>query len=195
VGCDPRDAALSGDHHRENFDFAAFIGTAAMNSAALDPTNMPAPPASARERFWEWVDDDTPPTESRASLRGMLHDLQTFWDAPEGVDVVLLHYDDLLTDREGQMRALAQRLGIIVPERRWPALVNAASFEEMRAQADLTAPDAQDGVWRDNQRFFHRGTSGQWRDLLDDDDLERYRARAKAIGPGDLVDWVHRPPL
>ena len=53
----------------------------------------------------------------------------------------------------------------------------------------------QDPAWHDNERFFHRGTSGQWRDLLDDDDLERYRARAKTIGPAAVVDWVHRGSL
>jgi len=53
----------------------------------------------------------------------------------------------------------------------------------------------QDPAWHDNERFFHRGTSGQWRDLLDDDDLERYRARAKAIGPAAVVDWMHRGSL
>ena len=65
----------------------------------------------------------------------------------------------------------------------------------MRARAALTAPNTQSGIWHDNERFFHRGTSCQWRDLLDDDGLERYRARAKAIGPSDIVGWVHRGSL
>lgn len=198
VGRDPRDAALSLENHRKNFDLASFMATwdaaPAIDGANSEPMDMLPRPDSAWQRFWLWVDDDTPPI-GRASLRGMLHHLQTFWDAPDGVDVVLLHYDDLRTDLEGQMRALADRLGITVPERHWPALVNAASFDEMRARAALTAPDAHDGVWRDNQRFFNRGTSGQWRDLLDDDDLRRYRARANAIGPCDVVDWVHRGSL
>ena len=96
---------------------------------------------------------------------------------------------------EGQMRALADRLAITVPEHRWPELVSAATFGQMRARAALTAPNAQSGIWHDNEHFFHRGTSGQWRDLLDADDLERYRARAEAIGPSAVVDWVHRGSL
>lgn len=196
VGRDPRDAALSLENHWENFDLASFMTTrdttAAIDGATAEPTDIPALPDNARERFWCWADYDRP---GLASLRGMLHHLQTFWDAADGVDAVLLHYDDLLTDLEGQMRGLADRLGITVSDRRWPALVNAASFDEMRAQAALTAPDAHDGVWRDNQRFFNHGTSGQWRDLLDDDDLERYRARTNAIGSADVVDWVHRGAL
>ena len=180
-------------------DFAAFV--AARNAAAaidgITPEPVTPPPwaDSARQRFWAWVDDDTPPTEVASSLLRTLRHLQTFWDAPEGADVVMLHFDDLRADLEGQMRALADRLAITVPEQRWPELVHAATFEDMRARAALTAPDVQSGIWRDNERFFHRGTSGQWRDLLDDDGLERYRTRAKAIGPSDVIDWVHRGSL
>ena len=65
----------------------------------------------------------------------------------------------------------------------------------MRAHAAQVAPNAHQGTWRDNERFFNRGTSGQWRDLLDDDDLERYRQRVRAIGPSALVDWAHRGTL
>lgn len=195
VGRDPRDVALSLDNHMENFASAHILATQHAAAAAGDITPEPPidmSPASVRQRFWLWVEDDAPPTELDLSLRGILHHIQTFWDAPDDVDVVLLHYDDLLTDLEGQMRALADRLGITVPERLWPALANAASFDEMRARAALTAPNAHDGFWRDNERFFNRGTNGQWRDLLDSDDLERYRVRANAIGPGDIVNWVHQ---
>jgi hypothetical protein len=199
VGRDPRDVALSMDNHRANMDFAAFV--AARNAAAAVDGTTPepvAPPPRAgceRERFWAWIDDDTPPAEVASSLLRTLRHLQTFWDAPDGVDVVMLRFDDLRTDLESQMRALADRLAITVPEARWPELVSAATFDQMRARAALTAPNAQSGIWHDNERFFHRGTSGQWRDLLDDDDLERYRARAKAIGPAAVVDWVHRGSL
>jgi hypothetical protein len=44
-------------------------------------------------------------------------------------------------------------------------------------------------------RFFSRGTSGQWRDLLDDADLARYAARVRALASGNLVEWVHREPI
>ena len=199
VGRDPRDVALSMDNHRANMDFAAFL--AARNAAALvdgitpDPVTPPPGADSEWQRFWLWVDDDTPPTESASSLLRTLRHLQTFWDAPEGADVVMLHFDDLRADLEGQMRALADRLAITVPEHRWPELVSAATFDQMRARAALTAPNTQSGIWHDNERFFHRGTSGQWRDLLDADGLERYRARAEAIGPPAVVDWVHRGAL
>lgn len=199
VGRDPRDVALSMDNHMENLDFGRFL--AARNAAAaIDGVELPLPPLPPRaetkwERFWRWVDDDTPPSELSSSLRRALHHFQLFFDAPAGTKVVFLHFEDLQSDLEGQMRSLADRLGIIVPEESWDDLVRAATFGEMRAHADDLAPCADAQFWRDNQRFFNRGTTGQWRELLDDADLERYRARVRSVGRPDVVDWVHHHSL
>ena len=103
----------------------------------------------------------------------------------------MLHYNDLQTDLEGEMRRLAARLGIDVPDDRWPELVEAASFENMREHADVIAPDTTHAIWTDNQRFFNRGCSGQWRDILDDADLERYQARVASLASPEVVEWAH----
>ena len=197
VARDPRDVALSMHNHLDNMDLVAFFTArekaAARDGLVLEPLAPPRPrPDSPYERFWLWVDDETPTTETGSSLLRTLRHLETFWDPPAALDVVMLHFDDLRADLAGQMRALAERLAISVPEDRWPALVHAATFDEMRTRASQVAPNARIGAWLDNERFFNRGTSGQWRELLDDTDLERYRARAEAIGPADLVAWVHR---
>ena len=105
--------------------------------------------------------------------------------------MVLLHFDDLLADLEGQMRGLATRLGIDVPESRWPELVDAASFVTMRRNATMTVPGASPRQWHDPQGFFNKGTSGQWRTLLDDADLAP-AARARQLAPEPLLRWVHR---
>jgi hypothetical protein len=200
VGRDPRDVALSMDHHIDNMDFGAFI-IARDRSAAIDGIELgPLPPRQPRPdgeraRFWQWVDDETPSTQVGSSLRRTAEHLQTFWDAADDLDVVYLHYDDLQTDLEGQMRQLAARLGIDVDEHRWPRLVKAATFESMRSRADTTVPAGGPDHWIDPAAFFSRGTSGQWRDLLDDADLARYAARVRLLAADDLVEWLHREPI
>jgi aryl sulfotransferase len=197
VGRDPRDVAISMDAHRANMDFDRF-DEARLEAAALDgveaaPRN-PTPDRSGdeRERFWRWVDDDTPPSASSSSLLDTLRHLQGFWDVREEPNVVLLRYDDLKADLAGQMRGLAARLGIEVPEERWPGLVAAADFDAMRDRAGLLAPRSGDkSFWRDEDRFFRRGSSGQWRSLLDDEDLRRYEARVAALVPADVAAWAH----
>ena len=106
-----------------------------------------------------------------------------------------LHYDELHGDLAGQMRKLADRLDIDVPEALWPTLIEAATLEHMRAQAEVTVPGSAPGQWRDPSRFFRSGTSEQWRELLDDDELGRYADRARSLASAELVEWVHRPAL
>ena len=200
VGRDPRDVALSMDHHRGNLDIERVVRaraeSAAIDGVDLGPVQRPPPRAEEpRERFWRWVDDDTDPTSTTSTLRSTIHHLRSFRSAPADVDVVWLHYDDLLDDLEREMRALADRLAIEVPADRWDELVHAATFEAMRSRSDVTVPGASRGQWRDATDFFHRGSSGQWRELLDDGDVLRYAARVRSIAEPDLVTWLHRPPL
>jgi len=196
VGRDPRDVFRSWDNHMDNMNMPAMLAARERAVGLDDVMDMLAqgPPPRAEteiERFWSWVDDPKPVTEG-ISLRSTLHHLQTFWDVRDRPDVVLLHYSDLYTDLAGEMRRLASRLGIEVDEDRWPELVEAATFERMRDRADVIAPDTSNAIWTDNRRFFNRGRSGQWRDLLDDDDQARYDRRvADLVGP-DLAAWAHR---
>lgn len=198
VGRDPRDVALSMDNHMDNLDIPEFLRlraeAARLDGIELEP--LPAPPVRAedpRERFWRWVEEDPDPTATNASLRSMMSHLKTFWAAPDPVDVVFLHYDDLQADLGGQMRTLAEKLGIEVPGYRWPTLVEAATFDAMRQKPEVTVPGVEPTTtWRDPARFFHKGTSGQWRQLLNDADVARYAERVRSLGPPDLVSWVHR---
>ena len=199
VGRDPRDAALSMDDHLANTNMAA-LPAALAEAAAIDGRPMPVPPAppdpaldqSDRARMLRWMFDDTPPTMSGPTLLAAVKHVQGFWDLRHSDNVVLLHYEDLKADLEGEMRRLADRLAIEVPEDRWPMLVHAASFDEMRRRAALLVPYVQKHAWLDNADFFKKGRSGEWRDVLGDDDLRLYDARAASLAPPDLLAWLHR---
>lgn len=198
VGRDPRDVALSWDNHLANTDAMALFGARA-NAVGLDDIAeriADGPPVREETeigRFWAWVDQEMTELEAGAGggLAGTLHHLSTFWAVRDRANVVLLHYDDLKADLEGQMRHLAQHLGIRVLDDRWPELVEAATFEKMRASADRIAPDSSHAIWQDNRRFFNRGVSGQWKTLLDADGLRRYRDRVAELVQPDLAFWVH----
>ncbi|CAN5504866.1 glycolipid sulfotransferase [soil metagenome] len=197
VGRDPRDVFLSMDAHLANMDFerykAARVEAARIDGVEVGPLPPPPPrPDSAHERFWLWAEAEVPPGEVNSSLLRTLRHLETFWDVRSEPNVVLLHFDDLKADLHGQMRMLATRLGIDVPEDLWPELVAAADFAAMRDKASAVAPTSGGrSFWRKDARFFRSGTSGQWRELLDDDDLDRYRARVSALVAPDLAAWAH----
>jgi hypothetical protein len=186
---------MSWDNHMANLDVGALLG-ARQEAVGLDDVaellahGPPVRADSEIDRFWAWVDDTAPPGQA-TSLGSTLHHLSTFWSVRHHPNVILLRYEDLKSDLDGQMRALSSRLGIGVSHNRWEDLVDAATFDKMRLRADEIVPDSTNAIWHDNRQFFHRGTSGQWRTLLDEQDLERYRVRVAELIPDDLADWVH----
>ena len=143
-----------------------------------------------------WVDSGDRPEEELDSLPGVMWHLSDAWarradSDPSGPAVLLMHYDDLLANLDGEMRRLAGLLGISVPEELWPSLVRAATFGEMRARAAAQAPDPA-GVLKDPAAFFRRGYSGAGREVLSAAELARYYRRTARLAPPDLLAWLHR---
>ena len=194
VGRDPRDVMRSWENHMANVDFDAVL-TARADAVGLDdldPEDVPTPPPEDPvERFWAWVDQTAPPGENPAGLAGVLHHLATFWDRRDEPNVHLFHYADLQADLPGQLRRLSDVLRVDVPEERWEVLVPAATFTEMKARADVLAPDTVHNVWKSNSQFFDQGRSGRWREWIGDADLTRYDARVAELAPPDLASWAH----
>jgi hypothetical protein len=94
------------------------------------------------------------------------------------------------------MRRLAKRLDIAVPEVKFPGLVEAATFRQMRAAADRLKPlqyerdiDVSKGGYG---AFFRRGSSGEGSSLLTSAEVDHYYARAVRIVPRELLAWLHR---
>jgi hypothetical protein len=82
-------------------------------------------------------------------------------------------------------------LGISVPDRTWPDLVESATFASMREQAETITGGGQ--ILNSAAAFFRRGTSGAGRELLTEDELAHYYARAAELAPADMLEWLHRP--
>jgi aryl sulfotransferase len=196
VGRDPRDVAVSWAHHSDNIDLQALftardraIGNHDLAEMYRDFEPAPADPLA---RFWRWVDDSPEGELAHVNLASTMHHLATFWEVREQPNIILVHYADLQRDLEGEMRRIAQRLGIDISERDFPDLVAAARFDAMRERADEIAPDATEGILKSNRAFFHSGGNGQWRELLDETGHRRYAERVAQLAPPDLIEWVHR---
>jgi hypothetical protein len=195
VGRDPRDAAISMFHHRANLDVKAAGAT--LHRVALaegrEMLSLPAgpPPPTVEAYFWHFVDDPTPATQSNLSLLATLHHYELALNAREHSNVVVLHYGDLKRDLEKEMRRLAERLAIAVPESRWPRLVQAASFESMRARGAALAPESDLGLWKEPARFFRSGAGGHWREFFDEAAEQRYEARVASLASPEVAAWAH----
>ena len=184
VGRHPLDVAVSLYHHSDNIDRRCM----AELTGRPERERPPRPPLHQwLVQFVDWQGDarrwlDTLPG-------AMLH-LSDAWARRHDSNVVLVHYDDLVADLDGSMRRLAGLLGCAVDEGRWPALVQAATFASMRA--DAGAPDAGLGVLKDPAAFFRRGRSGEGRAVLSASEMAHYRARVAGMAPADLLAWLQR---
>lgn len=134
VARDPRDVALSFQHHWANMDLNAFMEARARAVGLNDlaelgpPRDLPEDPA---ERFSLWVDAE-PGSFIGPGLVDVLHHVRTFWDRRHDEHVELFHYSDLLADLPGQLRRLAGALSIDVADDRIEQFSAAARFEDMK---------------------------------------------------------------
>ena len=191
VGRDPRDVAVSLQHQSVNLDrerISQLLG---------EPASAQAKPAQGgesldeRQGFLRWMRKDASPLEDLDSLRGLAWQQSIAWDRRDEPNVVLLHYADLTAELEQQMRGLAERLRISVPETAWPELVEAATFAAMRERAEDLVPDERQGIMKDTGRFFRSGTSGQWSRWLTTEDATEYERLLNAVTTPDLAQWLH----
>ncbi len=187
TGRHPLDTAVSLYHQGEN------LNRERIRELTGQPDSGPASGHRPPLHQWllGWIERDVDPRASLDSLPGVLWHLTDAWNRRATQDVLLVHFDDLVNDLDGEMRRLARRLGIFVPEETWPALVEAATFAQMRTRAEAIAPDPS-GVLKDQRAFFRRGTSGAGAELLTATELDRYDRRASSMAPRGVLEWLHR---
>jgi aryl sulfotransferase len=154
-----------------------------------EPTGPPRPRTPPRDWLLRWIAGDDDPRDYLDSLPGVMWHLADAWARRGEPNVLLVHYGDLSADLAGQMRRLAGRLAITVPDDGWPALVSAATFDSMKGRADTLVPTA--GIFKSNAAFFRRGTSGAGREILTDEEIASYYARAAQLAPADMLTWLH----
>ncbi len=192
VGRDPRDVAISFEHHAANMDFDHFLRLRAAAVGNDDLAELPErrPPSDDPvERFRTFVADDThggPPT-----LASVLHHLDTGWQRRREPNVALIHYADLKADLVGELLLLARVLGIPCSSNRARQLAPEAGLTRMRERAAEVAPSASQGNWKDVRAFFRSGESGGWRARLTPSDIETYEARVATLVSPEVAAWVH----
>jgi aryl sulfotransferase len=187
TGRHPLDMAVSLYHQGENLNRERI----AELTGQPDPRPAASLPPPLHQWLLEWIESEASPEESLDSLRGVMWHLGDAWQRRNRQNVVLVHYEDLVVDLNREMRRLAGRLEITVPESKWPVLVDAATFAQMHAGAESITPDPA-GILKDPRAFFGRGSSGAGAEALTRLELAHYYVRASQLAPPDLLEWLHR---
>jgi hypothetical protein len=192
IGRDPRDVAISFEHHAANMDWEHFLklrDAAVGNEDLAELPTRPAPSEDPVERFRTFVTDEGP--GGPPTLASVLHLLDMGWQRRLDPNVALFHYADLQADLPGELLRLAGVLGIPCAPERARELAAEASLVRMRERAAEVAPSGSRGIWRDVRAFFRSGATGEWRPRASATDLAAYEARvADLVGP-ELAAWAH----
>ena len=120
--------------------------------------------------------------------------LPSWWQLRDLPNVCFVHYADLLADLEGEMRRIADFLGLEVPDDAWPKVVERCHIDEMRAAAasvgmlDLGFEGGADA-------FFNQGTNGRWAGTLTDEQIQRYLDHVADGLPADASEWLEHGSL
>jgi aryl sulfotransferase len=193
VGRDPRDVAISFEHHLRNLDFEALMARRAAavgldDLASLQPPDpVPEDPDGRMRYFIEQTN-----TQGFFNLAGVLHHLDVAWRHRHEPNVWFFHYSDYVADLPGELIRLAGVLDIGITETRAEQLAAEAAFDRMRDRAEDLAPEVSFSGWHDTRSFFRAGSSGEWRERMTDDLLELYDARVGALASPELSAWVHQ---
>ncbi len=142
------------------------------------------PPQSIRQYFLDWLDRDGHP------FWPFWENVHSWWDIRNLPNVLLVHFSALKADMPGQIRRVAEFLGVDIAEDRWPVILEHCSFDHMKRNAARVAP-AGGIFWEGGpETFVHKGTNGRWRDVLTDEDSQRYEDIAsERLGPS-CAHWL-----
>ncbi len=192
VARDGRDVALSYHNHLSGMSERAL---AEFDKNGLDDPTIrrpyPRAPADPKAFFHRWLTQETVPGEgSGLPILSYFKFERSFWNERRLGNILLIHYQDLLTDLDGEMKRIADFLDIEVPEPLWPKLIDAARFATMQAEGDKLMPHLSGHMEDGARRFFAQGRSGRWQGVLDDADLRLYEQMLRETVSPACAAWL-----
>jgi aryl sulfotransferase len=190
VGRDLRDVFMSLWNHYSGHTEAAYDLVNQPDGRVGDP--FPRCPGDlgavwktwVRRGWFEWEEDGYPYWSSS-------HHAQTWWDFRHLENLLFVHFGDLLARPAVEIRRVAAFLGLPVSDASLQRIVEAVSFERMKENADAVLGQAASALWEGGARqFIHKGTNGRWREVLDEGDLDDYRAMVRRTLSPECARWL-----
>jgi len=190
VARDGRDACMSYLNHINGYTPLVWERLDATGEAdPLLPGAKPRPPRDTRGFFRHWIEQGG--TRKAELMADAFFEIErSFWVERTRPNVLLLHYNDMKADLDGEMRRIAAFLDIPVDEAVWPELVAAADFSAMQRHGDTLMAGIDVAFEGGHRTFLNKGTNGRWQGELTSDDLALYDRRVAAELSPPLAAWL-----
>ncbi|MEZ5559175.1 MAG: sulfotransferase domain-containing protein [Pseudomonadales bacterium] len=176
VGRDGRDAFMSWCNHVSRMKMTELLNAQAAAEGVAEIRKFDG--VDYRGYFHEWLEENN-----------FFDVVASYWARRGQPNLLFVHFNDLKTDLEGEIRRIAEFLEIEVDEARFPATVERCTFEGMRS-ADRKVGEFDMAFEGGIEGFIFKGTNGRWRDVLNDEDLAAYRKKLAETLPEEARRWV-----
>ncbi|MGA1742650.1 MAG: sulfotransferase domain-containing protein, partial [Pseudohongiellaceae bacterium] len=185
VGRDARDVAWSMYHHQQHLTDMAY-DTLNSHPDRVGPQFCRAD-CDEREYYLHFLQNGYFPGFS-PDLQ-FWPTIQSWWDARDKPNVMLLHYNNLKMDFEGEARRIATFLQFDTDESLWPDIVRHCSIDHMRKVAGKL--EMMDMIFEGGgNTFINKGTNGRWKDVLSEEEIARCdKVAAEHLSP-ECADWL-----
>lgn len=191
VARDGRDACFSFHNHESSYTSEARVGFEAREAADPRFRPRPVPEADLRQYYRRWMDEaeEDAPWGVGSELSFFDYEM-SYWRERRRPNLLLVHFADLKADLAGEMARISAFLDIDTPSAKLAELASAAQFDSMKAQGDGLLPGLPFVFQGGHQSFLNKGSNGRWKDVLTDDDLERFdRMSASRFTPSARA-WI-----
>jgi aryl sulfotransferase len=154
------------------------------NPPGLPHQPLVRPDGDVRAHFNAWLAGDGYSAET------FWPHVQSWWDRRDAPNVLLVHFANLKSDMEREIRRIAEFLEIEVDHGKWPVILEHCSFDYMKKNAD-TLSEMGRGLFEGGlTNFIYKGTNGRWRDVLSRDEIENYERAARENLTPDCAHWL-----
>jgi aryl sulfotransferase len=182
VGRDVRDVVWSTHAHQMNFSPLAYELFNTLPGRVGPPMEPPHP--DIREYYRIWLERDGYPAWPFWSH------VQSWWNARQQPNVLLVHFANLKADMEGETRRLAAFLDISIDEEAWPKILEHSSFAYMKRNVERVVGAGAALFNTGAKDFVNKGTNGRWRDILTAAEIARADEFAAANLSADCARWL-----
>jgi aryl sulfotransferase len=116
--------------------------------------------------------------------------LRTWWEIKHLPNVRFVHFENLKKDMPGEIRRIAEFLEIPIDEEKWETILHHCSFDYMKSNAANSVP-LGGAFWDKGAKvFINKGINGRWRDVLQEEDNQKYQDLVDENLPPPCAKWV-----